>query len=88
MSRPHGLAPILLIGRSFNFRYQGRLQAICFPFLRLRDLGDGQRARDPGDRPPLRGSLRSILWKRESSLAHTVEKLNPISPSQVCELDL
>jgi len=50
----------------FVFRFKGRLQAVCFPFLRVRDISWRQRTGDAGDRPSLRRSLGSVFRKRES----------------------
>ena len=62
------LGPLIALIRVFLsfFRYQGCIQAICFPFLCVWDLSDRQRTRDAGDRPSLRRSPRSVFRKRES----------------------
>lgn len=52
---------------SWFFRYQGRIQAIRFPFLCVWNLCGGQRTRDTGNRPSLRRSLGSIFRECESS---------------------
>ena len=60
----------LLRERSLVSRYQGRLQAIRFAFLRVWNLSGRQRARDAGDRPSLCRSLGSVLRERESFPSH------------------
>lgn len=70
-------------------RHEGGLQKIRLSLLCVRDIRGGQRARDAGDRPSLRGSPGSLLRKRESTPLYLRQKIPiPFFFFQVCELDL